>query len=63
MLKNFKMVLKVNQASVVLQDFAILSLQNSSLPLHIFQHTLGERVGIILKTLTLHLYYNKTQTR
>lgn len=51
--KNFKIVLKVKQASVVLQDFAILLLQNSSLPLDIFQHTLGERVGIFLETLTV----------
>lgn len=49
--KIFKIVLRVNQTSVVLEDFAILSLQNSSLPLYIFQHTLWERVGIFLETL------------
>lgn len=51
--KNFEIVLKVKQASVVLQDFAILLLQNSSLPLYIFQRSLGERMGIFLETLTV----------
>lgn len=48
--ENLEMVLKLNQASAVIQGFTI-SLQNSCLPLYIFQHTLEERVRIFLETL------------
>lgn len=50
--KDLKIVLKLNQTSAVLQDFAILLLQSSSLPLYIFPPFPLKCVGMFLETLT-----------